>query len=158
MHVGQAGCRSRNLKQIHARGGPAVGPCGSWCRTGALEVVRAGMLVIWALTWTSQRIGFASSAADEIGCWFGVRKWACWKACCGLFGSYGPLGKRRMATGVRDVTCVQAAGEDHARELAIGPRKRRVLLGQAVAEKKGLVGLMAWACRPAEVLFGLSCY
>ena len=46
-----------------------------------------------------------------------------------------------MATGVRDVTCVRAAGEDHARELAIGPRKRRALLGQAVAERKGPGGL-----------------
>ena len=60
--------------------------------------------------------------------------WACWQ------GSQ-LLGKRGMAIGVRNVTCVRAAGEDHARELAIGPRKRRALLGQAVAERKGLGGL-----------------
>ena len=52
---------------------------------------------------------------------------------------------RREAHGYRgakrDMTCVRVAGEDHARELAIGPRKRRALLGHAAAERKGLAGL-----------------
>ena len=52
---------------------------------------------------------------------------------------------RREAHGYRgvkrDMTCVRAAGEDNLRELAIGPSKRRALLGHAAAERKGPAGL-----------------